>query len=260
VGNRAIPLEGAMNFRDFGGYATAEGRRVKTHRLFRSGGLAGLTDADHAVLGAFDIKLICDLRRGSEKSHMPTRWCTEPAAELWHLPLFPDGSTSTLAGWSKIKTTEGVRDKMIDIYRALVTKPDIFEKYRILFERLAQADNYPVLVHCSAGKDRTGVVCALILSMLGVDRDTIMEDYLLTRHHYDSDHAWERLSTQVLDFSTENGWTKELLAPVFGVEEAYLNTSFGVIDKEYGTVDAFLADAVGLKPETIDALKVHLLD
>ena len=260
MSERHISLEGAMNFRDFGGYVTEAGRAVKRQRLFRSGALGGLTDADRAVIKALEIRLICDLRRGSEKDHMPTRWCAEPAAELWHLPLFKDGEVSSLSTWARIKSPDAVRAKMIDVYRALVAVPSILEKYNLLFERLARTESCPVLVHCSAGKDRTGVVCALILSALGVDRQTIIEDYLLTTRYYDSEKAWARLSSQIIDFSMAQGWTKETLGPVFGVERAYLDAAFAVIDTAHGSVDAFLTDAVGLKPATLEKIRAHLLD
>lgn len=259
MSDRHIPLEGAMNFRDFGGYVTTGGRMVKARRLFRSGALGGLTEADHVVLKAFRIRLICDLRRESERQHAPTRWCAEPCAEEWHLPLFKDGE-SALASWAMIKTPEGVREKMIDTYRALVRAPGILQKYRTLFERLASTENCPVLVHCSAGKDRTGVVCALILSALGVDRDTVMEDFLLTTRYYDSEKAWARLTTQVLDLELARGWSKETLVPVFGVERAYLEASFDAIAEAHGSVEGFLMRGVGLAPSTLDEIRAHLLD
>jgi protein-tyrosine phosphatase len=249
-----------MNFRDFGGYAAAGGRRVKPGRLFRSGALGGLTDRDHAVLQALRIRLICDLRRDSEKAHVPTRWCPAPVAELWHLPLFKDDESASLASWAQIRDADGVRMKMIDTYRALVTTPSILAKFRTFFERLAHAESCPVLIHCSAGKDRTGVLCALILSALGVDRAVVMEDFLLTTRYYDSERAWTHLSSQILDLDMAKGWSKETLAPVFGLEPAYLQTAFDAVDASHGSVQSFLTGAIGLTPARLDEIRAHLLD
>jgi protein-tyrosine phosphatase len=259
VSDRHIALEGATNFRDFGGYATADGRQVKRRYLFRSGALGGLTDADHEVVRSFGIRLICDLRRGSEASHVPTRWCAEPEAERWHLPLFPE-SKAAQNYWAEIQSPADIRAKMIDTYRALVITPGILEKYRLLFERLARDESCPVLVHCSAGKDRTGIVCALILSVLGVERATVAEDFLLSSRYYDSDQAFARLSSQIVDFGTGKDWTREMLEPVFKVEPAYLETAFAIIDREHGSVAAFLTEAAGVAPGTLEQIRARLLD
>lgn len=258
MSDRHIPLEGASNFRDFGGYPGLGGP-VKRGALFRSGGLAGLTDADHAALRSLQIRLICDLRRQSELDHMPTRWPATPGPTLWHVPLLKDDENSSIATWATLKSPDAIRAKMVETYKTLVRAPSILEKYKTIFERLTQSDSTPIVIHCSAGKDRTGVVCALILSALGVERQTIMEDYLLTARYYDAAIAFKRLSSQVLDFGSGHGWTAETLAPVFGVDHTYLGGAFEEIDATYGSVDGFFG-ACGITAETIGAIRSRLLD
>jgi protein-tyrosine phosphatase len=248
-----------MNFRDFGGYPTGDGQQVKRGRLFRSGSLAGLTEADHAALDALKIRLICDLRRDSERVSMPTRWAGEPAPEILHLPLLHEGDATTAADW-RSSDPDALRDLMVRLYGRMASSPIVRGQFKTLFERLADSTSCPMLIHCSAGKDRTGVSCALILSALGVDRSAVIEDYLLTRIYYDSMKAWKSLSTQIVDANFGEGWTKEAADPVFSAEPAYIEALFAAIDAEYGSIEDFMTDGVGLSAATLNEVRAHLVE
>ncbi|MET0183499.1 MAG: tyrosine-protein phosphatase, partial [Caulobacterales bacterium] len=164
-----LALAGASNFRDFGGQTTRSGAHVKTGMLFRSDKLSALTADDHATLEPLKFQRIFDLRRESESKNAPTVW---PGPTILELPLFRDESGPTtfdrlLNDPAARKNPETARAGMRDLYQKLVHAPSAQDGYKSIFSYLAEPEHFPVVVHCSAGKDRTGVVCALILGALG---------------------------------------------------------------------------------------------
>jgi protein tyrosine/serine phosphatase len=180
---RHVPLAGASNFRDFGGYATEGGRAVKWRRLYRSDRLSELTAADHARLAPLGIRHVYDLRRQSEADAAPTHWPGEAAPRLIRHPIFEDeaGGPST---FERIAVSEEARHDpalaraiMGQLYARIVTEPGPLAALPVMVEHLAEPDACPVLIHCSAGKDRTGVAAALLLGLLGVADDVIATDY-----------------------------------------------------------------------------------
>lgn len=262
---RHIPLEGASNFRDFGGYPTVDGRRVRLGKLYRSDRLAGLTAADYAALAGREIRLVCDLRRQREIDMSPTAWPGPAAPEFLHVSLLtdeagPDVMARVLADSDIRSNPMRSRQEMVKLYDRLARLKPAIEGYRRIFDRLAQADGYPFLVHCSAGKDRTGVVCALIQATLGVSDDDILEDFMLTRVHYDGAKNIEARVPQIMAGVDLEGWTVEALAPVFTVEAEYLRGFLDVADAEYGGAVGFLTEAVGVPQTTLDAIRDHLLE
>ncbi|MBD3759777.1 tyrosine-protein phosphatase [Rhizorhabdus sp.] len=240
-----LPLEGGFNLRDMGGYATADGRRVRRGLLFRSGLMSMLTEADEARLAALGIATVCDLRRPVERRRDPTRWC-EPAGVLYWARDH-DASSGVLGELlsGALPTADGVRAAMISVYREILI--DHAPSYRFLFDRLA-GGHVPLLFNCSAGKDRTGVGAALILSALGVPRETIYEDYLLTNRFAD----FSRIVGRV-DPDRYRNIDADVLAPLLAADADYLDTAFDSLDRDHGGIDAYLA-SIGVD----DAVKVRL--
>lgn len=246
-----LPLEGGFNLRDMGGYATADGRRVKHGILFRSGMMSLLTAADEAHLAGLGIATVCDFRRPGERRRDPTRWC-EPAGVLYWTRDH-DASSGVLGELLRgaFPSAEGVRASMISVYRDLLV--DHAPSYRFLFERLA-GGHVPLLFNCSAGKDRTGVAAALILSALGVPRDTIYEDYLLTNRFADF--------SRIIGREESDRYAQidaDVLAPLLVADADYLDEAFVSLDHDHGGVDAYLA-SIGVDAEARAKLRELLLD
>lgn len=260
---RHIALQGALNFRDFGGYPTADGQRLRWRRLFRSDRLSSLTPDDYSVLDELKIQVVCDLRRPSELERAPTRWVSQQAPELLHLPLLSETQFASLERTRKdipiSNDVLAVREVMLEIYRFLVTDESVFPWYAQMLERLANLDEGGILIHCSGGKDRTGVSCALIQTLLGVDRRQVFEDFMLSRVYY----------TQRVDLSSRvpqaaggnmQGDDLEAWRPVFDVEPAYLETAFSELESRYDSVEDFFVRGVGVEPGLLARLRAQLLE
>ena len=199
--SRILPLEGVDNFRDYGDYRTAAGRRIRPGRLYRSANHAMATDADLDTIAALGLAVIVDLRRPEERRRTPSRRPADCAArvvtsDIDENPDEPDPWLTFLKGSDL--TAASFRAYLVDYYRAAPYTPrhiDLFSRY---FRALAEADG-PVLIHCAAGKDRTGILAALTHHLAGVHRDDITEDYLLT-----NDPArFERRAPMVLEHLAE---------------------------------------------------------
>lgn len=174
VAQRRLPVDGASNFRDFGGYLTAEGRQVRWGKLFRSGQLAGLQDADRAVISNVAITAVCDFRRHDELERSPSR--LPAAAVSHHMPISPGNTRAFFEQFSVMN--ENSNESAVDGFMEEINRELVREHaapYRHMFDHLLHGN--PVLIHCSAGKDRTGFGAALVLAALGVDSAHQMNDY-----------------------------------------------------------------------------------
>lgn len=260
---RHIPLAGATNFRDFGGYASRAGGVVRWRKLYRSDRLSRLSAEDFNALAPLGIRYVCDLRRPLESQRAPTQWAGDSIPELLPMPLIGDRGVKTISRIvEEMKTSDDkdiARRAMIGLYRHLVTDPQVLSYYREIFTLLAKEEGTPILVHCSGGKDRTGVCCALILWSLGVSDKDIFEDYMLSQSLYCERIDFSKMIPQVLDLGSLGGLDIEGLRPVYSVEPAYLEAAMELIEQNYRHGDAFLAEGLGLDTATIDALKIRLL-
>ena len=258
---RLLPLQGGRNFRDLGGYLAHDGRRVRWGRLFRSGVMSYLTDSDHAHLDAIGLRVVCDLRTQREREREPTHW--RPQEVAWMQWDYDPGQTSLrsyLDGESEF-TPEVTRQCMLRLYRAL---PSLFApQYAQLLQRLAAAD-LPLVFHCSAGKDRTGLAAALVLSALDVPVETIMEDYRLTDELVDLEAALfqhPRSSIGVGDeYSVLSRVDRAARMPLLRAAPEYLETALEQIAREHGSIESYLSGPLGLTTDARDALRAQLLE
>lgn len=249
---RRLPLDGAPNFRDLGGYATAAGRHVRWGQVYRSGQLAQLTDKDYAYLARLGISAVCDFRRDDERQAAPTHWRgTNPPEILW-LPAVAgsnSGPGPTAAVAAGPSTTE-VAASMRAAYEQIVLT--FGRSYRVVLQRIL-ADSGPTLYHCSAGKDRTGVFSAVLLLLLGVPRETVFEDYLLTNRYVGTP---EQIAATAGRLKTSPEAVRALLI----ADRSYLETALQAIDRKFGSLDNYRRTELGLSDQDLARLKARLLE
>lgn len=258
---RHVPLEGAKNFRDFGGYETLDGRHVKKGLLFRSDGLSKLTAGDFDTISRLGIRTICDLRRDRERLRAPTTW-HDASVSIHHLPLLSDsGPTAVdkIAAMGSRCDERAARQIMVDIYRGLITNDQALHYYRKMFPMIANGENLPVLIHCSGGKDRTGVSCALILWFLGVSREDIIGNYLHSQPLYGDRVDVRKAGPQMFDHNIFAEIDEVALKLLFGVQAEYLQAVFDLLDGKGETPESFITDTLGLDIQVLNDLRRNLL-
>lgn len=253
--DRIKPLEGVRNFRDFGGYASKYGGQVKTGLLFRSGHYGEASADDVDKLAAFNIGLQADLRRPDERERMAGKWTG--AYVITH-----DGGRETEAPHQRfLQKVEASAEKadnwMNEYYEYAPFKEHHKAMFTEWFTRLSEIET-AALVNCAAGKDRTGILCALTHHVLGVSDADIMADYELTNVAAKID---ERLGEATAYFNQMTGkdYAPDVYKPFLGVRGRYLETAFGVIRAEYGTLDEYLAGALGVDAPLREKLVARLV-
>lgn len=245
---RILPLQGGQNFRDLGGYRTRGGRTVRWGVLYRSGAMNGLTAADFAYLGKLGIRSVCDFRSSEERAAAPVRWPGNASPKIFADDYKMDMGGLDFRGAASWNG-EQARAAMAKTYPPIL---DQFNgQYRRMFEQLL-AGNVPLAFNCSAGKDRTGVAAALILTALDVPRETVIEDYLLSNRYFDPKKG------VVADDSAFQAW-KQLPAPVLqafmGVDRSYIEAAFRVIDAHPGGAKGYMRSKLGLGPSELRTLQ-----
>lgn len=241
--DRVFRLQGATNFRDLGGYPGRGGRPLRWRRLFRSDHLGALTDVDRATLAALGLARCVDFRGRAERAATP---CELPGVVQHSLAIEPTvvQRMQDLTAAGQRLSAAVVADLMRDLYRALVVEQA--PRFAELFEHLLASDA-PLVFHCTAGKDRTGVAAALVLSALGVPRELVLQDYLLTNEVF-RHPPLPRSDTP-----------PEVLAVLWRVQLDFLETALQAIEAEHGSVERYLGARLGLTPAALDALAARYL-
>ena len=241
---RMIRLDGVGNLRDFGGYATACGRGLRAGRFYRSGHHAMATDADLATLAQLGITVVVDLRRADERERQPNRQWSGYAAEVITSDLsdFDRGWEALLPG--RDPTPEFFDDLMRNWYQRAPFVPRMTSLFSRYFEAVAQTDG-AVLIHCAAGKDRTGLLAALTHHLAGVRREDLVEDYLLTNSAPSQAEMAPRIA-RLIETLTGKTPSDEAVRVAMGVRPDYLETALAAIDQRYGSLDAYLETALGV--------------
>jgi protein-tyrosine phosphatase len=237
-----IPVEGVRNFRDFGSYPTQCGRMVAQHTLFRSANYAQMTDEGRAQLAKLGIKIVVDLRRHHERENQPSQF-QDLELEVLTTTQSGDDPLALPPHLEFIRNTDlslqATHDHMLEAYRRIPWEREHIRLFQETFDRLARQDG-PLVIHCAAGKDRTGILCGLILHALGVDHETIVADYLLTNQvarDMDMITRYARQLSQQFDKAID----PMTLAPMIGVHEDFLSQAWSEMDRRDGGVDGYLA-------------------
>jgi protein tyrosine/serine phosphatase len=255
--SRAIAFEGIENFRDFGDYVAA-GRRMRRGLLYRSAHQARATEADLAKLAGLGLTVVVDLRRANERERDPSRRWPGFSAQV----IENDIGQDTADEWSTFiqssdLTAVSFHEYMMDYYRHAPFQRRHIDLYARYFRALADTEG-PILVHCAAGKDRTGIICALTHHMAGVHDDDIQADYLLTN---DAERMTRRLPMirEVIKEATGRTASDEALMVAMRVEAEYLAESFRVMREAHGSLDGYLDEALGLDAGLRGAIHDRLL-
>jgi len=249
---RVIHLKGTQNTRDIGGYEAADGRTVRWRKIIRSDNLSRATAEDFQKLEAMGLRTVIDLRTTKETTRDPTVWLGDNPPEIYHFPIGrSDGE------WFKAQrkllnrnrfTEKQMLEHMMNGYRmvAEVGTPS----YTSLMELVLDESNWPILIHCAAGKDRAGIATVLILEAMGVDRETIREDFMLTNEVSRAEEKATILSKQRRNYSARvgsrmgsgKGPPPSAFFPLVGVTPEMLDTFYTSVDEQYGSFDAYLEE------------------
>ncbi len=255
MSERVLAFDGIHNFRRFDGYVGVDGRKVAPG-LFRSGQFSRASEGDRASLDQLGVSVVADLRRPSERKLEPSHWPEKPGvmviesdhagpAEAPHITFLREADL----------TFDTIREFMTTTYRRLPFDAGNQHVFREGIKALAERDeDEAFIVHCAAGKDRTGIFCALVLTEAGVDHDTIVEDYLLTNEAVDFDRVATAMRGR-LEEKYGRVFNMEELKAFMGVDKSYLDAAW----EEMGDPRTYLRDTLGLEEATLERMRERLL-
>lgn len=258
---RAVPphkFDRIANFRDMGGHTTHDGRRLAPGRLLRAGHLADASDDDLAKLEAYGLRRVFDFRTAADIAQEGADRLTSTAQNVL-LPM-PDPARGsdirTLMEGTTVDQLHGIfgdgkaERMMIESAAGLVRERR--EPYALFLKALAREDHVPALFHCSAGKDRAGWAGSVVLLSIGVPEDQVIEQYLLSN----------RAGDEIIERQRQvgNEFWHEALAPLVGVREEYIRSSFQAVAEDWGDFDTYLAEGLGVTAEEREALRNNLLE
>ncbi|MFM2302003.1 MAG: hypothetical protein RLZZ84_1739 [Pseudomonadota bacterium] len=254
--DRVLPLQGVHNFRDYGGYASRHGGQVKGGLLWRSAQHGDATDADLAAIERLGITTVVDLRGTSEREAKPCRRYPGFAAEVLHHHGETAGLGLHMEAAEHAITAEQARQAMIRLYEGIAWRENLTPILQRYFDALETKDGAS-LVHCVAGKDRTGFAVALLQHVLGVHPDDIMADYVLTNVAGNIEGRIAAGATQIRE--RYGDIEDQTVRTLMGVDAEYLDTTFAKIAERHGNLDAYLADHLGVDASRQDLLRGRYL-
>lgn len=240
-----LPMEGGYNFRDLGGIKTTDGRFTKWGKIFRSDDLHNLTDNDLAYLSTIPIISVVDFRSPNEIDQAPDR--NPLSAKNYPYTItpgnLPTSSQISAENMTMLKTMD-IDSIMRNVNELLVTDSVSIHRYTDFFKLLEDESKTPLLFHCSAGKDRTGMGAALVLFSLGVDEQTVLNDYLLSNRY---------IKDKYVEYSSKY----PELEPLFGVKPEYLKAGIKKIRDEYGSIDNYLDNVLKVNRDKLKEMYLY---
>lgn len=251
LAQRLLPLEGGRNFRDLGGYRTSDGHSVRWGKVYRSGSMAGLMPADFEYLGRLGIRSVCDFRTAGERKSEPNKWVEAAGIDYYTRDYEMSGGDLAKLFSGKI-TGEQARASMADMYRTLPYEQA--PAYREMFRKMT-AGELPLAFNCSAGKDRAGLAAALVLTALGVPRETVFADYALTDQYLRSALERDKGGNQML-----SKLPKEIAEPLLAADPLYIRAAFDEMTRRDGSPEAYLRNVVGLNEQDQAGLRRALVE
>ena len=254
--NRVLSLDAVHNFRDYGGYAGSGGALVKTGLLWRSAQHGDASTDDLAAIHALGIATVIDLRGPSEREAKPCLRHPEFAARVWAYPEETAGLALHTEAADGVITAAEARAAMQRLYEGIPFRENLVAMLRCYFEVLQRAEG-PSLVHCVAGKDRTGFAVALAQHVLGVSPEDIHADYLLTNQAGNIEARIAAGATQIR--GRHGAISDDTIRKLMGVEGEYLATAFAQAAAQHGSVDGYLEQVIGIDQAARTSLRGHYL-
>jgi protein-tyrosine phosphatase len=258
--DRVVPLQGGQNFREVGGYPTMDGHRVRRGLLWRSARLDELTSADIEAFHRLGIAAVADLRSARERALNPTSEAISASVRTlaWDTARRRYDDTELKGLFSPGADSNHYFQSILGLYRMIAT--DHAHQFRDIFEAVA-GGALPMLIHCAAGKDRTGIAVGLLLELVGVERAFVLADYAMTEQLLD----WDRLTAAaVLGTGLSLSWLERLdpgaRSLLFRSDERYLRAVFEDMEAQHGSVTAFVIERLRVPPAVIDRLRKRLLE
>ena len=247
---RKLPIDGTHNFRDLGGYQTVDGRQLKWGQIYRSDKLSKLSSQDQRYLQRIKLAQIVDFRAGYESEDEPD---VIPEGVAYKPIRVAVGGVGENLIRHKIESGEfgpEIADFLVTANQQFVT--EFTPQFKSWIHALLEPKNLPQVFHCTAGKDRTGFAAAILLLALGVDQQTVMDDYMKTNLY--TEQITDR---RVMLIKVASLWSidAELLRPILGVEARFLQAAFEQMEQDYGSVDNYLTQGLGLTTEVRQQLR-----
>jgi protein-tyrosine phosphatase len=255
-GTRILELEGVVNARDLGGLETTDGLRIAERRLFRSGSLHEMTEADRAMLESLGVGTVIDLRSSWERDRNPYRW---PEVRLVPAPLVGDERVASI--YMRFDAGSLREEDLLDWW-GLTRVPDALETHaasiRTIFVTLLELrPNEAALLHCSAGKDRAGLAAAVLLRALGVGMSEILNDFETSNTQLA--HLAAELKSRIHSAGGEP-LSPTALNSLTGVKREWLIDAFTRLEERHGSFERYLADRAGVEPGDLVGLRNRLLE
>jgi len=258
----ALDIPPVPNLRDVGGYKTQTGATVTRELAYRSDTFYPMTAEDDKKLEILQIKNDYDLRTTAEAKAEPDEM---PAGVEYHLlNVLADAKSAAPAELEKLlhepkKANEALGGGKIEElfekgYREFIYLPSAKQSYRTLFLSLADPNKLPAVFHCTTGKDRTGWAAAALLTLLGVPSETVMADYMQT-----NEYTLPQFQKTIDEFVAAGG-DRDIAVAVFGVKQEYLEASFDEMRKQYGSIEQYFSEGLGIDAAGQQALRDHYLD
>ncbi|MDH4618984.1 tyrosine-protein phosphatase [Brevibacillus sp. AY1] len=252
-------FEKLANFRDIGGLQTVDGRVMKAGLLYRSDDISKMSQKDTEKLSTYNIKVVCDLRTPKRHRSKRLRHASNESFHLFNFPLHQDETQASrrmiLDFFFRRSGGERFLEFSSGYYQHMAFKST--SQIKALITLLAQEENLPALIHCTAGKDRTGYIAALIQLFAGVPYETVLQEYLLTNHYYET-----RLETVA---KIVNGVTLKRVSPartklILTAHQRFLDEVYQTMLKKYGSVAVYLREGCGIEESTLAKFKESLLE
>ena len=245
-------MNNLLNFRDLGGIAASDGRRLRKNRLLRSAEPSGLSPAAIDLLTSYGLVHIIDFRRPWEAKIAPADQINGAAYTLLDVAGDKSSITANLSEWLAGISARTAQDEMFQNYKFYISLPSAIQAYSSFLKTCAQTPSGAILFHCHAGKDRTGVAAAILLKLLGASDEDIYLDYLETLKDLEPRMPTMLEERRAMGLSQDQ---IDALTIYYGVKREYLDTAFAAINTEHGSFDNYISQALNISAQEIQTLK-----